>query len=276
MIGMHTTVDDVDDLKFIIDLIYERCRIRLHEGKEQLIRARLGKLIRRHQFEGLHDYCNWLRGSAQEDDIQDVVDALTTNFTNFLREREHFDFMVQHALPPLLPAGKKRFRVWSSACATGEEPYSIAFQLAESFPLAAGWDWQVLATDISNKALKNAKNGIYRDDRLQGMPPEWVRKYFQKGHGDWDGHYRVKSSITERVSFERLNLLGSYSFREPFELIFCRNVMIYFDRPTQETLVNQLCRWLVPKGFLLVGHSESLIGMSMPLKCKRPSIYQRD
>jgi chemotaxis protein methyltransferase CheR len=273
---MRNVMDEAEALEFIIALVYERCRVRLHDGKQHLIRARLGKRMRQLEIASLPEYCERLRQSGSEDEIEQVVNALTTNFTNFLREEDHFKFMVDQALPPLLERGRKRFRIWSAACASGEEPFSIGFYLAEHFPLQSGWDWQILATDISTKALDKARQSIYSEERLGTLSPEWRRRYFQKGHGDWDGHYRIKSFISERVSFRQLNLLGPYDFQDCFEVIFCRNVMIYFDRPTQEQLVRRLSQLLSPNGFLLVGHAESLTGLSVPLRCKRPSIYQKD
>ena len=176
---------------------------------------------------------------------------------------------------PTLLAGRKHFNVWSAACATGEEPYSIAFYLAERFPLVSDCNWQVLATDISTKALTQAQQGIYPEDRLGSLPPGWWRKYFQKGHRHWQGHYRIKPPLRQRVRLQQINLLGNYTFREPFEVIFCRNVMIYFDRPTQEQLVRRLHQFLVPNGYLLIGHSESLNGLNVGLRCLKPSIYQK-
>jgi chemotaxis protein methyltransferase CheR len=176
----------------------------------------------------------------------------------------------------VLPAGQKRFQVWSAACATGEEPYSLAFYLADQYPASAGWDWRVLATDISTRALDHAAAGVYAADRLESVPAEWRRRYFQRGVGRWEGFYRVKRAIIERVTFQQLNLLGAYPFKGPFEAIFCRNVMIYFDRPTQEELVRHLAQLLVPGGHLMTGHAESLPGLSAGLRCVRPSIYRKD
>ena len=272
---MRPVADESEDIDFIIALIYERSRIRLHDGKQALIRARLGKRMRHLGIETLHDYCNLLRSGAGQEEITGAVDALTTNFTHFLREEDHFRFLVQQALPAVLAKGQRQFNVWSAACATGEEPCSLAMYLAENYPLTDGWDWRVLATDISTKALATAKKGIYAAERIECLPDEWKRRYLQIGHGEWAGYYRLKSSLTSRLRYEQINLLGAYQQPHQFEVIFCRNVMIYFDRPTQEQLVNQLSRFLVPKGYLLIGHSESLNGLSVPLNCLRPSIYQK-
>jgi chemotaxis protein methyltransferase CheR len=269
-------ITEAEALQYISTLIYERCGICLHEGKHELIKARLGKRLRHYGLTCLSEYCELLQSKTDSSEIAQVVDALTTNFTHFLREEDHFKFLVTQALPLTCEAGHKRFRVWSAACATGEEPYSIGFYLNEYYPPVAGWDWQILATDISTKALDKAQHGIYAEERVDAIPAEWLRKYFQKGHNQWTGHYKVKSPIRQRIVFQQLNLLGSYNFTDTFTVIFCRNVMIYFDRPTQENLVRQLARHLTPKGFLLVGHAESLTGLSVPLRCWRPSIYQKE
>ena len=271
---MPAITDEASALDFIVEEIYNRCRIRLHDGKQSLIKARLGKRMRATGFETLTGYVEFLATKANADEWTKVVDALTTNFTNFLREEDHFKFLVQQALPQLLPAGQKRFNIWSAASSTGEEPYTIGFYLNEHFPLAGGWDWRIVASDISTKVLAAAKQAIYAQERIGTVPPEWLRRYFQLGQGEWQGHYRVKPVITERVTFRQINLIEVYEHSQPYEVVFCRNVMIYFDRPTQEALVQRLCRFLRPGGYLLIGHSESLTGLKVPLRCIKPSIYQ--
>lgn len=272
---MSVTTQENEAYTYIIDLIYERCRIKLHNGKEQLIKARLGKRMRHHGISEFVDYCEYLRNQANEDEFTLVVDALTTNFTNFLRERDHFEFMVQEALPKVLDKNQRRFHIWSAASSSGEEPYTIAMYLEEHFSSLKGWDWRITGSDISTKVLAAAKRAVYAGERVEAIPAEWLRKYFQRGVGEWAGHYRVKSSLGERVTFRQLNLIEAYQHQQPFEIVFCRNVMIYFDRPTQEQLVNRLCRFLIPGGYLIIGHSESLTGLDVPLRCVRPSIYQR-
>lgn len=266
---------EAEAFEYIISLIYERCRIRLHHGKQNLIRSRLGKRMRHHGIETLEGYCNFLQNEAEEEEFTHVVDALTTNFTNFMREPAHFDFMLNTALPEVVQRDRP-FRVWSAACATGEEPYSIAFSLGENFPQNRGWDWQIVATDISTRALSRAKTGVYPLERASSVPKPWLKKYCQRGIGQWEGHFRVRPNISERVTFQQINLLSSYSFSQPFDLIFCRNVMIYFDRETQEQLVNHMSQNLIPGGYLLVGHSESLNGLNVPVNCVKPSIYRKN
>ena len=270
----QTMTAEADACRYIIDLIYERTRIRLHDGKEALIVGRLGKRMRHHGFTTLAEYCDYLQTSADDEEFTLVTDALTTNHTNFMREADHFEFMVKYALPAVLAPGQKRFQIWSAASSPGEEAYTMAMFLSEHFPPSQGWDWRLTGSDISTKVLEKARLGIYDVDRVKTVPPEWLRRYFQKGEGKWDGHYRIKRDIAERVTFRQVNLIEDYSHAQPFEVIFCRNVMIYFDRQTQEQLVRRLCRFLVPGGHLLIGHSESLNGLNLPLRCVKPSIYQ--
>ncbi len=272
---MKAMAAEAEACQYIVEFIYERCRIRLHSGKEALIKARLGKRIRHLGFSGLAEYCDFLRTRGDDGEFTKVVDALTTNFTNFLREEEHFKFLVEKALPALLPPGQKKFQIWSAASSSGEEPYTAGFYLSEHYAPTQGWDWRITASDISTKVLDRARLGLYAEDRVTTVPQEWLRKYFQKGIGQWAGQYRIKRSVSERVAFRQINLIEEYSHAQPFEIIFCRNVMIYFDRVTQEQLVNRLCRFLSPKGYLFIGHSESLNGLNVPLRCLRPSIYQK-
>ena len=225
--------------------------------------------------ETLPDYCDYLFSPGGAEEVGHAIDALTTNFTQFLREREHFEITVNEVLPRLLAGRPRRFGIWSAACATGEEPYTMAFHLEEHFPATEGWDWRILATDISTRALEKAACGIYPDERLADLPRDWVRKYFQRGFGNCAGQCRVKSQLQQRISFQQINLLDASQNDDAFEVIFCRNVMIYFDRPTQQQVVARLSRALRPGGYLFTGRSESLNGLPLPLKCVRPSIYQK-
>ncbi len=272
---LQTADRDSEACRYIIGLIYERCRINLRRGKEELIKARLGKRMREQGFGSLTEYCDYLRRAADEDEFVAVVDSLTTNFTNFLREEEHFRFMVREGLPAALPKGRRRFQIWSAACSSGEEVYSIAMYLAEHYPLIQGWDWRVTGSDISTRVLAVAQRGVYSGERLQMVPSEWLPRYFQKGVGTWEGQYRVKPGLSAQTAWRRINLVEAYDHSQPFEVIFCRNVMIYFDRATQEQFIKRLCHFLAPGGFLFIGHSESLSGIDAPVQCLRPSIYRR-
>ncbi|MDD2763110.1 MAG: protein-glutamate O-methyltransferase CheR [Opitutaceae bacterium] len=269
------------DYEFIRHLVYERSRIDLGPDKRELVSARLGKRVRATRFASIADYCLFLRSEAPEDEVANLIDAVSTNHTYFFRESSHFDFLRTVALPDL--AGRRRqtywpqLRLWSAACSSGEEPYSLAIVLAEALPaLAADWSWRIEATDISRRVLAQAQAAIYDEKAVSRMPPDIIQRYFQRGYGPQEGNYRAKRFLQERVFFAQLNLVGdALPFSEPFQVIFCRNVMIYFDRPTQEELVHRLARQLVPGGYLFVGHSESLTGVRHPLQSVHPAVYRR-
>jgi chemotaxis protein methyltransferase CheR len=270
------------DYQFIRNLVYERSRINLGPDKRELVAARLGKRLRAMQLASITDYCSFLRTPNAQDEVANLIDAISTNHTSFFRESHHFEFLRDKILPEL--AGRRQaerwpiLRVWSAACSSGEEPYSLAITLAEVLPaLAADWAWRIEATDISNRVLDRARAAIYSEESVVGhVPPLLVTKYFQSGFGPQAGNYRVKPLLQERMGFSHLNLIdGPFCFSEPFQFILCRNVMIYFDRPTQEQLVARLAGQLVPGGYLLVGHSESLTGIRHPLTLVAPAIYRR-
>ncbi len=272
---VNTNDAEAQACQYIARMVYDHCRIRLDDGKDMLIKARLSKHMRRLGFSSLPDYCNFLQTGADAEELTNVIDSLTTNFTHFLREEDHFKFMVQEALPELLGGRNKEFTLWSAASSSGEEAYSIGIYLSEYFPSYEGWNWHVSGSDISTQVLHSAQTAVYAMDRLKAMPEAWIRKYFDKGIGACAGKCRVKQSLTERVSFRQINLVEPYDHERPFEIIFCRNVMIYFDRTTQEQLVRRLCQHLTPRGYLFIGGSETLQGLGLPLRCLRPSVYQK-
>lgn len=265
------------EFEFIRSLVYERSRINLTPDKRQLVTARLSQRLRATQTKTLADYCRMLKAPNATEELANLIDVISTNHTFFFREAVHFDFLREHIVPEMLARargeGWSRFYVWSAASSSGEEPYSIAMTLAESL---TRWDWHIEATDISRVVLEQGKSGIYLKDAVSRLNREVVRRHFQRGFGPQEGKYRVKAALRHRVSFQQLNLLDREPpFEEQFQVIFCRNVMIYFDRSTQEELVARLTRRLVPGGYLLVGHSESLTGLNHGLRIVRPATYQR-
>jgi chemotaxis protein methyltransferase CheR len=264
------------DFDFLCRLIYERSRIHLGPDKRVLVASRLAKRLRHHGLDNYGDYCKLLRSPRGEEELTFLIDRISTNHTHFFRELKHFDFLRDTVIPKWQAETRRRdpFRIWSAASSTGEEAYSIAIELAQHFAPAESGRWQIEGTDISTRVLEAAQRGVYEADKLGGVTPELLRRHFQRGVNQWAGHMRVKDELRKRVNFQHLNLLeGNYPFAQPFDLIFCRNVMIYFDRPTQETLVRQLAGKLIPGGHLLVGHSESLSGVKHDLKLVRPAIY---
>jgi chemotaxis protein methyltransferase CheR len=266
-----------EDFDFLCRLIYEQSRIRLGPDKRTLVTSRLAKRLRQLQLPDFHAYCQLLRSPAGAEELHFLIDRISTNHTHFFREMKHFDFLREKVLPQWRArsdAKKETFRVWSAACSSGEEPYSLAIYLAEYLTPASANPWQIESSDISTRVLETAERGVYDEEKLAIITPDLLRRHFQKGVHHWQGRFRIKEELRQRINFHQLNLLdGNYPFSHPFQLILCRNVMIYFDRPTQETLIRLLAEQLVPGGYLMVGHSESLSGIKHSLRLIQPAIY---
>lgn len=252
--------------------------INLHEGKRELLKARLGKILRKRNINSFKEYYDLVVGDETGEELRILLDAISTNHTYFFRESEHFIFLREKALELLNGSRNyKEIRVWSAGCSSGEEPYSIAITLSEALRTVKEFriDYKVLATDLSTKVLDVASKGVYDIEQIKDVPYELKARYFQKGINRWAGYVRVKREIKEKVYFRRLNLMEDFSFKKPFHFVFCRNVMIYFDNPTKELLVRKICRFIEKNGYLIIGHSESLTGIKHELKYIRPSIFQK-
>jgi chemotaxis protein methyltransferase CheR len=246
--------------------------LELRAGKEALVAARLGKRMRARQLASVREYLRLVEADTTGVELAELVDALTTNFTSFLREADHFHFLRREIAPQL---ERRAFTVWSAGCASGEEAYSILFTLAEALGAETAGGWQVKATDISGRVLRAAARGVYAEERCTDLPAEWLRKYFQRGRGEWAGQLRVKPHWRARIEFERLNLMEPFDGVPQCAAIFCRNVMIYFDKRTQAGLVQKFTARLEPGGYLMIGHSEGLMGIAHGLEYTGPAIYRR-
>ncbi len=257
------------EFRRISDLMHQRFGIDLRQGKEGLVAARLGKKLREGGFSSFSSYFEHVLGDAGGDALVDMVDALTTNHTAFLRERAHFDFLAETIFPSLPPGAP--IKIWSAACSTGEEPYSIACTLLALSP-GSPPRIEILATDLSTRALKKARLGVYPAERLREFPPLWRQRFLMKDGAD--GSLRVRPEVVSRIEFRQINLMEPFRHGRRFHVIFCRNVMIYFDRRTQTDLVGRLSACLEPGGYLFVGHSESLTGVEHPLRYIRPAVYR--
>jgi chemotaxis protein methyltransferase CheR len=260
-------------------LVYEQCGINLHEGKKALLQARLNKRLRLTGIDSYEDYYEFITAPGNPGEFIHFLDSVSTNLTFFFRESQHFDFLEQTVLPEMVAKkrkeGSSRIRVWSSGCSTGEEPYSLAMCVAANIPDAARWDFRILATDISTRALEVASRGIYSDEKVQKVPPALRQVNFRKLSGpNGRAEFEVAPHMRQIVTFRRLNLKDSYPFKGPFDFVFCRNVMIYFDKKTQEELVNKMAGFLAPGGYMFVGHSESLTGLAHKLTYVRPAVYR--
>ncbi|HMF79435.1 MAG TPA: protein-glutamate O-methyltransferase CheR [Bryobacteraceae bacterium] len=259
------------DFDRISKLAFETAGIDLREGKQELIQARLGKKIREGNFGSFREYYQHVLADRSGGELIALLDALTTNFTSFLREPAHFDFLRKSIVPEL----QGPIRIWSAACSSGEEPFTIAFSLLEELGMPACNRISILASDISTRALTAAGRSVYLAERFSDCPPDWPRKYMLRGSGRSEGWYLVKPAIRRLVEFRRLNLMETFHPRQPFQVIFCRNVMIYFNKETQSQLVNRLAGCLAPGGYLLIGHSESLTGLQHPYEYIKPAVYRK-
>ena len=207
-----------------------------------------------------------------------MLDAISTNLTSFFREPKHFAFLEKTVLPTILANTKsqqKKLNIWSAGCSSGEEPYTLSICLNEFAKAQPQINFNIMATDISTKMLATAANGVYQASQVNTIAPDVLRRYFQRGQGNWARHYRLKPMIRKTIEFKRLNLMEPFPFSTKFQIIFCRNVMIYFDKETQNRLVNKYYDCLEPGGFLFIGHSESLMGTAHRFKYVQPTIYQK-
>ena len=263
----------------LADLVYHHSRICLGPDKQPMLANRLRKRLRALELVSYDDYCAVLQSRQGPEEIQHFVDLISTNHTRFFREPEHFTFLTGRILPELLPqltAKGSSLRVWSAAGSSGQEPYSLAIMLAEFFRQTVLVDWRVEASDISHRMLAEAQRGIYSLDSRHALPPELLKRYFQRGVDTQNGTCRVKADLRKRVRFQRINLFqAEYPVARDQHVIFCRNVMIYFDPASRATLVHKLTRQLAPGGFLLIGHSESLMGIRHDLEPVRQSLFRK-
>jgi chemotaxis protein methyltransferase CheR len=264
------------ELETIIRLVYEKSGIALHEGKRALIASRLHKRLKATGAASVGDYLRRLEADPSGQELVALLDAMTTNHTSFFREPQHFAFLAERVVPELLARRHDAaIEVWSAACATGEEPYTLAIALLEAVPPSAAGRIRVLASDLSTRALRIAREGVYKIEKVQPVPPAFLKRYFERGLGAQTGLARVRPEVRRLVEFRPLNLLEITSLGRQFPVIFCRNVLIYFDRAAQQRVVTMLERHLVEGGYLFVSHAESLNGLAHGLECVAPAVYRR-
>ncbi len=262
------------ELRAIAALVYEKSGITLSAAKHALVSARLQKRLRRGGFSSFSAYLDHVAGDATGQELTELLDAIATNHTGFFREPQHFEFLRTRVLPALA-ARPRAPLIWSAACSTGEEPYTIAMTLRDVLPDALLSQARILASDLSTKALRAADAGVYRLGHLSGLPREVLRAHFERGLGAQDGLARVAPPVRRLVEFRNLNLVAITSLGLSFDVVFCRNVMIYFDKAVQQHVVSMIERHLAPGGYLFISHAESLNGITHRLRWVAPAIYQR-
>lgn len=270
---------DPKDFLRLSRAVHSHCGINLHDGKSALVRARMAKRLRGTGFQSASAYLDHVLSDTGRPEFANLIDALSTNLTCFFREPAHFNYLAEKFLPELLEkkhkAGNLRLRAWSAGCSTGEEPWSLAISLLNSLAGEPGWDVKVLATDISRSVLKTAQAAVYPQVRLDDVERVDRARYFQRVRSGEQVGYQVGPILKDLVRFNYLNLLEPWPFAGTFDFIFCRNVMIYFDKPTQQTLVDRFWERLEPGGLLFTGHSESLTGISHRFRYIQPTIYKK-
>jgi len=282
MVGeLDLEVSDAD-FQRVRDVVHAHCGIALDDRKKELVRARIARQIRSGSFKSAAEYLKHALSDPSNDAFTQFIDSISTNLTSFFRERQHFDYLTTALLPHLCAVknknGDSRLRVWSAACSTGEEPYSLAMTLLDAVKGPCARDMRILATDISTRVLEIAGTGSYRESQLSSLPAGYLQRFFTRNAATSQQEapaYTVSPQIRGMVSFRHLNLMEAWPFTGPFDFIFCRNVMIYFDKPTQERLVDRYWNCLRPGGILFTGHSESLIAINHRFINRKPSIYEK-
>jgi chemotaxis protein methyltransferase CheR len=251
--------------------VYKVAGISLSDAKRTLVVSRLSKIVRALGLESFDAYVDYLEKGTKASDAQDFVNALTTNLTRFYREDHHFDHLRTYvgSLINSRPRGQ-RLRIWSAGCSTGQEPYTIAMDLLAAHPALKSWDFKILATDIDTAVIAKAARGVYPENELSGLSPERARPFQRVG----DGTIQVPAAAREMIAFKPLNLIADWPMKGPFDAIFCRNVAIYFDKPTQGAVFGRFGNLLAPEGFLYIGHSENLGSGGDGFRLVGKTIYQ--
>lgn len=264
------------DFERIRQLVRQHAGISLSEAKKDMVYSRLARRLRALDLDNFRDYCKLVE-QGEGDELVNFTNSITTNLTAFFREEHHFHYLADTLIPQLRKekAASRRLRIWSAGCSTGEEPYSLAMVLKEKLPERESWDVKILATDLDSNVLAAASKGIYNEQRLKGVSAQRRKRWFLKGKGTHNGSIRVAPELQSMVSFRQLNLLQEWPFAGPFDFIFCRNVVIYFDKTTQKVLFERYADVMNDNAHLFIGHSESLFKVTERFKLIGQTIYRR-
>jgi chemotaxis protein methyltransferase CheR len=270
---------DLTEKEFLLfkELIYRETGISMSDKKKKLIVARLSKRLRALRLSSFTEYYQYICESPDADDeVVNLINRVTTNKTDFFRERHHFDFLGNELFPQMIAEARKtggrKLRVWSAGCSSGEEPYTLAMTISEAFKNERGWDIKILATDLDTEILQRAITGAYPTQAILPVPKEYLPKYFYRSGES----YVVCDALKSLISFRRLNLMDeNFPMKHPFDIIFCRNVIIYFDAQTKDVLLTKYHKHLKGKGYIFIGHSESLMHMKSKFRYLKHTIYQK-
>lgn len=267
----------LSDFRTFSDYIYSEFGIKMPDIKRVMLQGRLLKRIRDLNMSSYSEYKDYFFSpEGQENELYNFLSVITTNKTDFFREPVHFDFLSKEILPEFFEKGGRHINIWSSACSSGEELYTISIVLNEFIEMHPQFTFSLLGTDISSNVLDKAIHGVYQEKLIETIPLSLKRKYFLKSKDRKIATVRVNPRLQRNISLKYLNLMDSvYDITEKYDVIFCRNVLIYFDRETQEKVINKLCRHLVQGGYLFIGHSESMANMDVPLTNIKPTIFKK-
>ncbi len=264
------------EFKYFQDLAKQITGIALADNKRELVYGRISRRLRSLSLDSFTDYIKVLE-RKDPTELEQFSNMITTNLTSFFRESHHFDYLKNTVIPGLMKVRKsrKKIRIWSAGCSTGEEPYSIAITLLNSISNINSWDVKILATDLDSEVLSQAASGVYEVDRLNGLQKPILERYFMKGVGKNSGYAKVKDEVKSLVDFKQLNLMNTWPFNEPLDIVFCRNVVIYFDQATQTRLFSRFYDVLAEDGRLFVGHSEALYKVTNKFELLGKTVYKK-
>ncbi len=264
-----------EDFKFIQELVAERTGIVLSDIKRTMVYSRIARRIRQCGVNDFAEYCGLLK-AGDESELISFTNAITTNLTSFFREPHHFEYLAKTVLPELEKnKTSKRIRIWSAGCSSGEEPYSIAMTIMDHFKNKPDWDIKILASDLDYEMVEKASQGVYKEDRVTGLDKQHLRNYVKKGKGKLAGMVKMDQRLIDMITFKQLNLLHDWPFHGPFDFMFCRNVVIYFNKDTQRELFDRYADILDDNAPLFIGHSESLFKVTDRYKSLGQTIYRK-
>lgn len=281
MIETLNSIQGLTDKEFetISRFMESNVGIKMPASKRIMVQSRLMSRLRKLGYTDFSQYLNYVFNQDRSgEELIFMIDSLTTNKTEFFREADHFAYLTGTVLPNKIAEGVRSLKIWSAGCSSGEEPYTLSIVMSEFMRQNPGKisDFAILATDISTKVLDQACNAVYPEEEIAGMSNDIKERYFLKSKDPAAKQVRVKQQLRSRVHFKRLNFMDqSYPIRDTFNIIFCRNVLIYFDKPTQETIIRKFTQHLEPGGYLFLGHSETIFAMNLPLKTVAPTVYQK-
>ena len=258
-------------------LVIEHTGIALSDAKRNLVYGRLAKRLRKMEIGDFGSYIQLLESPMGKDELANFTNAITTNLTSFFRENHHFEYLKSNVIPNLLRlnADTKKIRIWSAGCSTGEEPYSIAMTIREMIPESKDWDIKILATDLDTNVLAHAKAGIYSLEKINNVSKSRMKRFFLRGKGEQREDIKIRSELQNMIRFRQLNLMDPWPIKNQFDIIFCRNVVIYFDKPTQKVLFKRYHELLKDTGHMFIGHSETMFKVSDDFKLIGNTIYTK-